>query len=223
MSGHDPTELLGSTTDKGSGGVEAPAAPSAQAAPEMRRRPRGWMAATAIATVAALAAGAYGAVTYQAARGWDATASSWQERAVALEGQRDELAAERDALVTERDDLAEELAATQAELADTNDELADTESALADRENRLANVTAQREAARDLVAQQASDVEVIEAVGDDLSRCVDDLVGWLRDRPAGDVGDSGSDAYFERGFEIATLCDQAQGNFATYVRARQRP
>lgn len=222
MSGHDPTEQLGST-DTGSGGGEAPAAPSTQATPEMRRRPRGWMAATAIATVAALAAGAYGAVTYQTARGWDATASSWQERAVALKDQRDELAAERDALATERDDLAEELAATEAELADAEDELADTARALAAREDRLADVTAQREAARDLVAQQSSDVEVIEAVGGDLSRCVDDLVGWLRDRPSGDVGDSGSDAYFERGFEIATLCDQAQGNFDTYVRARQHP
>lgn len=228
MGGDDPTEPVAAPTGNGKGGASRLADSSTLEVPVRRRRPWGWIAATAVVSAAALIAGGYGAVTYQSARSWEDRASSWEERAVSLEGQRDEIAAERDDLTeelaateTELADTETELADAEAELADTETDLAETESELGETEDQLAGVTADREAARDKAARLADDVDIAAVVGADLSVCVDDLFAWLGDQPSYRASQAAWDIYFERGLEIADVCGQAQNNFASFLQALQ--
>lgn len=168
---------------------------------------RWWIAATIAAVVVALAAGAYAAYTYESARSWQDTAGDWRQHAETLE-------AELDTLQAERDDLADAL-------ADTETELADTDSDLRDAEDRLADVTAEREAARDTAALRADEIDLATTVGNNLSVCVDDLFDWLASTPSYTAPGATWDAYFDAGDAIAAVCGQAQGDFDAFVQTLQ--
>lgn len=177
--------------------------------------------ATGVASLLAVGVGVYGAVTYQSAR-------DWEERAGVMQDQRDNLAEEKSAVEGELADTEAELVDTetqlndtQAQLEETEAELGDTEAELVETEDRLADVTAGREAARDTAARLADDLDVAAVVGADLSVCVDDLFGWLGSQPSYSSGGVAWELYFERGFEIADVCGQAQGNFNTFLQALQ--
>lgn len=166
---------------------------------------RWWVAATVVVGVVALGAVLYGVISYDSARSWQETANDWQQYAEELEAEFDELEANRD-------DLADELEATEDELAATEDELHETE-------DRLAEVTAEREAARDAVAFRADEADLTAAIRTSLSTCVNDLFTWLDRTPPYDADDATWDSYFTVGQEIAAVCAEAQAGFDGFARA----
>lgn len=193
----------------GSGPLDLMSASSQGGISSRNRRARGWIAVAVVAGLAALGGGLYGAFSYDSARSWKETAKEWQEYAEDLEAEFDDLEAERD-------ELADQLAATEDELAATEEELRDTE-------DRLAEVTAEREAARDAVAFRADEADLTAAIRAALSTCVNDLFAWLDDSPPSDAGDATWDAYFQAGQQIAATCADARGNFETFAQALEPP
>lgn len=179
---------------------------SAQAGLRSRSRVvRWWIVAAIIAGVVALGAGLYGVISYDSARSWRETANDWQQYAEELEAEFDELEANRDG-------LADELEATEEELAATEDELHETE-------DRLAEVTAEREAARDAVAFRADEADLTAAIRTSLGTCVNDLFTWLDRTPPYDTDDATWDSYFTVGQEIAAVCADAQASFDGFAQA----
>lgn len=163
-----------------------------------RRRPWAWMAATALASLVAAVAVASAASNHASARDWQDAAGGWQQRAADLEAERDDIAAER---------------------ADVVGELRAAEQALAETEDRVADITAERETARDQAALRADDLDLAATIGVDLSSCVDGLFDWLSVSPPYDAGAAAWDAYFAAGDDIAAVCGQARGDFAAFTQA----
>lgn len=188
--------------------LRTPMSPPLSVPPGGRRRPWGWILTAAVAGAAAVAIGVYAAITYQDARNWQAEAEELRTRVVDLEARRDE--------------LSEELTNTREELSTTRSDLGDVEGTLERTEQRLANVTAQREQARDEVARLADERDLAAVVGADLSTCVDDLFNWLAATPSYLAGQTTWNRYFAQGDAIANICGQARGNFDAFIQALQQ-